>query len=314
MPTPRDVLTPDALAMVQTIAHTGSFAAAARASNMVPSALTYRVRQMEDALDVLLFDRSSRQARLTEAGAELLREGARLLADIDAVANRVKRVATGWEPQFTIAVDSIIDRVTVMELCEAFLSPNPPTRVRLRAETLSGTLEALTSGQADLALGVVMETGTTAGLQREMFGSVRFVFAVAPHHPLARAPEPLSDEVIRRHRAVAVADSTQRGGGISFGLLTGQDVFTVTGMPAKLDAQVRGLGIGFLPTCLAQSYIDTGRLVVKRVERAEQQIQVSYAWRKSGKPGQGRALQWWLAHLQSRVTRAALLGERRASI
>lgn len=311
MPTPRDVLTPDALAMVQTIAHTGSFAAAARVSNMVPSALTYRVRQMEDALDVLLFDRSSRQARLTEAGAELLREGARLLADVDAIANRVKRVATGWEPQLTIAVDSIINHATVMELCETFFSLNPPTRVKLRAETLSGTLEALTSGQADLALGVVMETGTTAGLQREPLGTVRFAFVVAPDHPLARAPEPLSDEVIRRHRAVAVADSIQRGSGISFGLLTGQDVFTVTGMPAKLDAQVRGLGIGFLPTCLAQPYIDTGRLVVKRVERAEQQIQVSYAWRKSGKSSQGRALQWWLAQLQSRVTRAALLGERR---
>ena len=42
-------------------------------------------------------------------------------------------------------------------------------------------------------------------------------------------------------------------------------------MPAKLDAQMRGLGAGFLPTCLAQPYIDTGRLVVKRVERAERQ-------------------------------------------
>lgn len=314
MPTPRDVLTPDALAMVQTIAHTGSFAAAARASNMVPSALTYRVRQMEDALDVLLFDRSSRQARLTEAGAELLREGARLLADVDAIANRVKRVATGWEPQLTIAVDSIINHATVMELCKDFLALNPPTRLKLRDETLSGTLEALTSGQADLALGVVMDAGTAAGLQREPLGTVRFAFAVAPHHPLARAPEPLSDEVIRRHRAVAVADSTQRGDGISFGLLAGQDVLTVSSMPAKLDAQIRGLGAGFLATCLAQPFIDTGRLVVKAVERAEQQLQVSYAWRKSGKSEQGRALQWWLAQLKSSVSRAALLGERRASI
>ena len=49
-----------------------------------------------------------RQARLTEAGGELLREGARLLGEIDAIANRVKRVATGWEPRLTIAVDSII--------------------------------------------------------------------------------------------------------------------------------------------------------------------------------------------------------------
>ena len=69
MQTARDALTPDALAMLQTIADTGSFAAAARALNLVPSALTYRVRQIEDALDVLLFDRSSRQARMTEAGA-----------------------------------------------------------------------------------------------------------------------------------------------------------------------------------------------------------------------------------------------------
>jgi DNA-binding transcriptional LysR family regulator len=311
MPTPRDVLTPDALAMLQTIARTGSFAAAARASNLVPSALTYRVRQMEDALDVLLFDRSSRQARLTEAGAELLREGARLLTDIDAIANRVKRVATGWEPQFTIAVDSVINGATVMELCDAFFSLKPPTRVRLRAETLSGTLEALTSGQADLALGVVIVAHATAGLHREPLGSVRFVFAVAPHHPLSRAPEPLSDDVIRQYRAVAVADSTQHGSGLSIGLLAGQDVFTVTGMPIKLDAQIRGLGAGFLPTCLAQPYIDTGRLVVKRVERPGQQVQVSYAWRKNGRPSHGRALQWWLAQMQSPVTRAALLGERR---
>jgi DNA-binding transcriptional LysR family regulator len=309
----RDVLTPDALAMLQTIARSGSFAAAARASNMVPSALTYRVRQMEDALDVLLFDRSSRQARLTEAGAELLREGARLLADIDAVANRVRRVATGWESQLTIAVDSIINRATLMELCEAFFSLSPPTRLKLRDETLSGTLEALTSGEADLALGVMMGATTLAGLHHESLGSVQFVFAMAPHHPLAKMSEPLSDEVIRRHRAVAVADTVQRGSGISIGLLPGQDVFTVSGMPAKLDAQIRGLGVGFLPGCLAQPYLNSGRLVARRVERSERQIQVSYAWRKSGRPGEGRALQWWLAQLKSPVTREALLGGHRSA-
>lgn len=310
MPTPRDVLTPGALAMLQVIANTGSFAAAARDSNMVPSALTYRVRQIEDALDVLLFDRSSRQARLTEAGAELLREGAILLSEIDAVTSRVKRVATGWEPEFTIAVDSIIDRTTVMDLCATFFSFNPPTRLKLRAETLSGTLEALTSGQADLALGVVMDSNTTTGLLREPLGTVSFVFAVAPHHPLAQVAEPLSDAMIRQHRAVAIADSVQHGMSLSIGLQTGQDVFTVADMPTKLDAQLRGLGVGFLPTCLAQAYIDTGRLVVKKVDRAEQQIQSSYAWRKSNRAVQGRALQWWLDQLKTPVTRSALLGER----
>ena len=306
MPTARDVLTPDALAMLQSIVKTGSFAAAARAAHVVPSALTYRVRQIEDALDVLLFDRTSRQARLTEAGAELLREGARLLTDVDAIANRVKRVATGWEPQFTIAIDSIVNRTTVMELCDEFFTLNPPTRLRLRGETLSGTLQSLVSGESDLAIGVVMDTGTAAGLQSEQLGSLRFVFAMAPHHPLAHAPEPLSDDVIRAHRAVAVADSGD-GGGISIGILAGQDVFTVPDMPTKIDAQIRGLGAGFLPTCLAQPYVDTGRLVAKRVERLEQELPVCYSWRRRPEPRRGRALQWWLEKLQARITRTALL-------
>lgn len=311
MPTPRDVLTPDAFALLQTIADSGSFAAAARACHMVPSALTYRVRQIEEALDVLLFDRSARQARLTEAGAELLREGALVLSEIDAISNRVKRVATGWEPQLTIAVDSIIDRATVMELCDTFLQLNPPTRLKLRSETLSGTLEALTSGQADLALGVVLDNNTQTGLMRKPLGTVQFVFAVAPHHPLARMPEPLSDTVVREHRAVAVADSVQQGTALTIGLLTGQDVFTVDDMPAKLDAQIRGMGCGFLPTCLAQPYLDTGRLVARQVDRTAQQIQSCYAWRKPGRGGQGRALQWWLTQLQAPLTRAALLGQRK---
>src|SRR3569832_988631 len=88
--TPREVLTPDALSMLQAGAHAGSCAAAARELGLVPSAVTYRIRQIEDALDVLLFDRSSRQAKLPAAGTELLREGARLLLEVDAVANRVK--------------------------------------------------------------------------------------------------------------------------------------------------------------------------------------------------------------------------------
>ncbi|MDH4450417.1 MAG: LysR family transcriptional regulator [Rhodoferax sp.] len=313
MQTARDFLTPDALSMLQSIAQAGSFAAAAREMGMVPSALTYRVRQIEDALDVLLYDRSSRQARLTAAGAELLREGARLLEEIDAVANRVKRVATGWEPQLTIAVDTIISKPVMMELCESFLSQSPPTRIRLREETLSGTLEALTSGQADLALGVGPDSARTAGVHSKPLGSVTFVYAVAPHHPLAQAPEPLSDDVIQKHRAVAVADSIQRGAGQTYGLLSGQDVFTVPTMHAKLDAQLRGLGGGNLPRCMADSYISTGRLVVKKTERPLRTVPLHYAWRLSKTVNQGQALQWWLNQLESETTRSALIAEHRTA-
>ena len=308
MQTPRDTLTPEALAMLQTIGSTGSFAAAARALGLVPSALTYRVRQIEDALDVLLFDRSSKQAQPTAAGQELLREASRLLSDVDAVANRVKRVATGWEAVLTVAVDSIMAHNVVMELCEAFLALNPPTRLRLRHETLSGTLNALTSGQADLALGVLLlPTGLSSDIAHQPLGPVEFVFAVAPHHPLASLPEPLSDEVLQQHRAVAVADSVPSGAGLTVGLLGGQDVFTVPDMASKLEAQLRGLGGGFLPLSMAQPYLSSGRLVAKNVSRAQRIGETHYAWRNSRKASPGKALQWWLDQLKSETTQRALL-------
>ncbi len=307
MATPREVLTPDALSLLQAVARAGSFAAAARELGLVPSAVTYRVRQIEDALDALLFDRASRQARLTPAGIELLREGERLLGEVDAVANRVRRVATGWESQLTIAVDTIISAATVMELAQAFFEVAPQTRLRLRDEALSGTLEALASGQADLALGVSFDAVNVAGLRSEVMGEVGFVFAVAPHHPLASAPQPLADDVLVRHRAVAVADSVSRGAGLTLGLLAGQDVLTVPTMRAKLDAQLRGLGAGFLPEPLARPWIESGRLVAREVQRPDRVSRVSYAWRDTGGLGPGRALQWWLDRLRAPATRAALL-------
>jgi molybdenum-dependent DNA-binding transcriptional regulator ModE len=151
MPPSRNVLTPEALTMMDVIARTGSFAAAARALGKVPSSLTYSVRQLEDALDVLLFDRRSRQARLTAAGQELLEEGRRLLEQMEAVANRVRRVATGWEAQLSIAIDGILSRPTLLELCEAFYAlpaavDSHATQNGSRANHGSGSAGVLTGG------------------------------------------------------------------------------------------------------------------------------------------------------------------------
>jgi DNA-binding transcriptional LysR family regulator len=319
----RNVLTPEALAMMDVIARTGSFAAAARELGKVPSALTYNVRQLEDALDVLLFDRRSRQAKLTAAGEELLNEGRRLLEQVDAVANRVKRVATGWETQLTIAVDGVISPTTVFELCEAFFALRPPgaadngvlndrrgpgTRLRLRSEVLAGTWEALTSGLADLAIGTRLgpDLAPVPGIQIEPLGEMRFVFAVAPHHPLAEAAGPISEAELIRHRAVAVADSAQRMEPVTVNLLPGQEVFTVANTQAKIEAQIRCLGCGYIPEPMARDHIEAGRLVVKETERRNTPVRFGYAWRTGNGP-LGMALQWWLEQLESPTTRRALL-------
>ncbi len=314
-------LTPEALAMVDTIARTGSFAAAARELGKVPSALTYSVRQLEDALDVLLFDRSSRQAQLTAAGTELLHEGRRLLCEMDAVANRVRRVASGWEPQLSISVEDILSTPVVLELVQAFYelregrdaNAGPGTRLRLRTDVLAGTWEALVSGQVDLAIGVNGQHENPGGIELRPLGTMAFIFCVAPHHPLAAAEEPLTDAQLVRQRAVAVADSAQRMAPLTFNLLPGQDVLTVPTMRLKLEALLRGLGCGFLPEPLARPHLETGTLVSKTTARAALVGEMHYAWRadRAGPLGLGRALQWWLQQLESPTTRRALL-ERHA--
>ncbi len=338
----RNVLTPDALTMMDVIARTGSFAAAARELGKVPSSLTYSVRQLEDALDVLLFDRRSRQAQLTAAGTELLNEGRRLLAQMDAVANRVKRVATGWETQLSIAADGVISRLTMFELCESFYAlcvssqvakpragaadnaastddtanhGSTGTRLRLRTEVLTGTWEALASGQVDLTIGVGMDRMTLPGIQLKELGHLPFVLAVAPHHPLAAMAQPLDDAELLRHRAIAVADSAQRLAPMTVNLLPGQDVFTVTSMQLKIEALVRCMGCGFVPEPMVREHVAAGRLVVKPVQRANAVARLGYAWRvpDGSAPGAGRkpqlglALRWWLAQLDSPTTRQALL-------
>ncbi|MEO8311567.1 MAG: LysR substrate-binding domain-containing protein [Caldimonas sp.] len=333
-PPPSNVLTPEALTMMDAIARSGSFAAAARLLGKVPSALTYNVRQLEDALDVLLFDRRSRQATLTAAGRELLDEGRHLLEQMDAIANRVKRVATGWETQLGIAVDDVVSRSTMLDLCSDFYaectkarartsrsapapaapaSP-PPTRLRLRTEVMSGVWEALVTDQVDLAIGVGSDRELPSGLARKDLGTLAFVFAVAPHHPLAGAREPLDDGEIVRHRAVAVADSAHRLAPTTVHLLAGQDVLTVSDMQAKIDALSRGVGCGFVPEPMAREAIAAGRLVVRKVQRAQPIVRLGYTWRvPTGRDGGARqaepglALRWWLERLDGAKTRHALL-------
>ncbi len=328
MPDRAHALTPDALVMIETIARSGSFAAAARELGKVPSALTYSVRQLEDALDVLLFDRRSRQAKFTAAGQELLEEGRRLLVEIDAVANRVRRVATGWEAQLTVAIDDVIDRTTVFELCEAFyaLEPHgkgspgpggPGTRLRLTTDVMAGTWEALVSGQADLAIGVGRQGSPPPGVALEPLGELPFVFVIAPHHPLAAVAGPLGEADVMRHRAVAVADSARRLTPITVNLMPGQDVFTVATMAEKIDAIARGLGCGYVPEGWARAGLRDGRLVTRQTLRPAQMAGLAYAWRCSTgakglrKPPAGLALQWWLAQLAGAKTRKALLGAAR---
>lgn len=285
----------DALLVLDSISRKASFAAAAEELHRVPSSVTYAIQKLEDNLGVKLFDRRGHRAELTPAGKALLHEGRDLLIMADSVERNVKRVATGWEAELRIAVGDLMPTGKMLELCEAFYQIAPDTRLRLSAEVLSGTWDALASGRVDFVIGAPGDGPTGGGYAQHALGKVAFVFVVAAHHPLADEPEPLSSNVIRRHRAVAAADSSRGLPPRTVGLLPGQTVLTVPDMVVKRQAHISGLGVGYMPKHLIKDDIDSGKLIVKATEdNQSSQTPIYYAWRSNH---QGKALAWFKEQL-----------------
>ncbi len=167
--------------------------------------------------------------------------------------------------------------------------------LRFTREVLGGTWEALQDGRADLVIGATNEPPALAGLQWFELGTMAWTFAVSPRHPLARAPEPLTREVIAAHRAVVVADSSRRGSGRTYGVAASQATLAVPGMQAKILAQCEGLGVGWLPSGRIRRLLERGALVSKAVVEPREPNVLYVAWR-----GEGRALDWWLEKLRGR--------------
>lgn len=288
-------LTLDALAILDAIDRKGSFAAAAEELYRVPSAITYSMQKLEQDLGVTIFDRSGHRARLTPAGEKLLKEGRHLLRLAVDLERTVKRVETGWEVELSIAVNDIIPLDKIYPLVRDFYQEECGTRLRISSEVLGGAWDALLSGRADLVIGAPAEGPAGGGYAARAMGMMQFVFAVAPHHPLAAVPEPLSDEVILQYRAVVAADSSRNLPARTTALLSGQDVLTVPGIEAKREAHCRGLGVGFLPLHLVREDLRTGRLVAKAVTGELPIPQIFIAWRTTPL---GRALKWFLNRLE----------------
>lgn len=283
------------LQVLDVIAREGSFAAAAEALHRVPSAITYVIQRLEESLGVEVFDRSGHRAALTPAGEALLREGRDLLCQAEAVGRKVQRVATGWEAELRIAVSDLIPFEPVLALCKDFSEIAPDTHLRLSREVLGGAWDALYAGRADLAIGAPGEVPSGGGFSIYPLGEVQFVFAVAPSHPLARAPEPLPMELIRQYRAVAAADSSRGLPPRTVGLLPGQPVLTVPDLQTKYEAQVRGLGVGYLPEHMIEGDVATGQLKVCATEDGQgSRAQLFYAW-----PSRhlGKGLEWFRQRL-----------------
>jgi DNA-binding transcriptional LysR family regulator len=290
-----NMLSEDELALLEAIRDSGSLTRAAARLGKAPSTVSHAARQLETRFDALLFDRRRYRLQLTPAGKLLADDAARLMEDVARLTRRVRQIANGWEDRLWIVTDEVIEFELLLPLIRDFDALGSGVALRVTHEVLGGTWEALRDGRADLIVGATNEPPAIADLHWLALGAMDWVFAVAPGHPLAKEPEPLTREQIARHRAVVVADSSRATAGRAYGMVGGQASLAVPSMHAKIVAQRDGLGVGWLPRERAASLLASGALLERRTADPREPNLLYAAWRGDRA---GRALQWWVEKLE----------------
>jgi DNA-binding transcriptional LysR family regulator len=283
-------ITLDALRVLDAIDRKGSFGAAAESLFKVPSALSYTVQKLESDLGINIFDRSKQRAQLTAAGKLLLEQGRQLLQVASAIEEAVQQVGSGWETQLRIAKDTILPLAPLLHQINAFNQLDKRVAITIGEEVLGGTWDALLAERCDLALGASGDLPKGL-LEYRLMGEIEFVFAVAREHPLCLHKGPVDAAAIQAFPTIVAADSSLTTPGRSSGLLESRQTIRVANSTAKIQAQVMGVGVGFLAHHLIKNELASGDLVALDCLVPRPNIPLYMAWRKENK---GKALAWFV--------------------
>ncbi len=250
----------DQLIVVDAIVHAGSFAGASRALHRVPSAVSYTVQALEEALGVAFFDRSGHRAALTPAGAHLVREARDLLARARQLDEAASSLGEGWEPELQVVVDGAFPLEPLLHALRVFSERAIPTQIRIDVEYQDGVIERFWNDHAQFMIALGLEDG--GRLKGTPLRPLEMVLVAASAHPLARA-RGLTRDALSAHVDLVVKDSSSayaRKPRESF--LGTSHVVRFSDFHSKRLALCSGVGFGWLPVHLAAADLASGALVV----------------------------------------------------
>jgi len=184
------------LEVFMTVVETGSFSAAARRLSRSPSSVSKLVSRMEARLHTLLFERTPREVRLTEAGRTLRREGMRVLETLTEAENALQHHAEATRG--TLRVHSIFTfaKYQLAPAIPDFLRGNPALRIEF----------LLNNDPMDMAehnIDVAIHSGTlpdSSLIARRLLAS-KWIVCGSPQY-LARHGTPATPEDLARHNCL----------------------------------------------------------------------------------------------------------------
>jgi DNA-binding transcriptional LysR family regulator len=160
-----------------------NFSRAAERLHMAQPPLSAAIRQLEQELGTELLLRTTREVRLTEAGATFLEEARRTLAELDRARSEAQRAASGEIGQLRIGFSWSARFETLPAIGWAFRRSHPDVSLLTEEMWNARMLSALRSGAIDVAVSLCPEV---AGEFSYMTVRSEPVIALlAPSHPLA---------------------------------------------------------------------------------------------------------------------------------
>ena len=252
----------DQLKVLRAVVESGTIKSAAESLNRTQPAVSQSLKALEFQTGTELFDRSGYRLELTPVGRRVYLQSLRVLSEAEDLTQLVRHFEKGQEETITIAIDAAADPNVMMPVLAKLQVGFPDTRVVLRAEVLSGAIEAVRSGEAALAVAPAIPVM----LEEEGFdymplaGSVMRNVAAPTLLDAMDAPRTLAD--LRRFHQVIARDSGQAAGLFDreLGVQKGQRRWYVSDLHMKKQLLVTGLGWGRLPQHLIAEELAQDRL------------------------------------------------------
>lgn len=173
----------DLLKTVALVAKQGSFASAARVLEVDPSSVSRAVASVEDALDLRLFQRTTRSLRITEEGETYLRRILPLLEELDAAleeAGTARRTPSGT---LKMTASVAFSHECIVPNLSSFFTTYPDVSVELLPS--DANLD-ITANGIDLA--VRLGSAPTGDLIATRLLRTRYLVCASPAYLSAQAP------------------------------------------------------------------------------------------------------------------------------
>lgn len=234
----------------------GGYAQAAERLHKSQSSVSYAVDKLETQLGVQAFRIEGRKAVLTPTGQLLYRRARMLLDEARGLESAARTVSAGWEALIRIAVEMLFPSWLLLTCLDRFGRESPQTGIELFETVLAGTDEALSTGAADLAIGV----NVPAGYVGMPLVRLRAVLAAHPAHPLHRLRRPLTARDLRAHRQLVIRESGVRRP--TPPVIEAAQRWTVSHVATSLSAATLGYGYGWFAEESIRREVAAGTLAV----------------------------------------------------